>query len=173
MTAAIAQLLLGAITAALSLQLPLGTFRLPGSGLFPLALGVLLVLLSAIQLARLLLARRAAAAATVAAPAQPAAPLPPAPAQPAAPQAAAPKPKATEGAARRVVLFVGVVAASIALLQPIGYVLSSLLLMLGLLRVLEVRWRVTVPVAVLSAAGAHVLFVLWLKIPMPPGPFGF
>ena len=57
MTAAVAQLLLGAITAVLSLQLPLGTFRLPGSGLFPLALGLLLAALSAIQIARLLLAK--------------------------------------------------------------------------------------------------------------------
>jgi hypothetical protein len=39
--------------------------------------------------------------------------------------------------------------------------------------VLGVRWRVAAPVALLSAAGAHVLFVLWLKIPMPPGPLGF
>jgi hypothetical protein len=173
MTAAVAQLLLGAITAALSLQLPLGTFRLPGSGLFPLALGLLLAALSAIQISRLLLARRAAAAAMVAAPPQPSAPLPAAPAQPAAPRPAAPKPKAPEGATRRVALFVAVVAASVALLQPLGYVTSSLLLMLGLLWVLEVRWRVALPVAALSAAGAHVLFVLWLKIPMPQGPLGF
>jgi hypothetical protein len=159
MTAAVAQLLLGAITAALSLQLPLGTFRLPGSGLFPLALGLLLALLSAIQVARLLLARRAAAAAVAP--------------QPAAPQPAAAKPAEPQGATRRVALFIAVVAASIALLQPIGYVFSSLLLMLGLLRVLEVRWRVALPVAALAAAGAHVLFVLWLKIPMPPGPLGF
>jgi hypothetical protein len=158
MTAAIAQLLLGAITAVLSLQLPLGTLHLPGSGLFPLALGVLLVLLSAIQLGRLLLARRAAAAAA-----------PPA----AAPQPAAPKPAAPDGAMRRVALFMAVVAASTALLQLVGYVISSLLLMLGLLGVLGVRWRVAALVAVLSAAGAHVLFVLWLKIPMPPGPLGF
>jgi hypothetical protein len=102
MTAAIALLALGAITAALSLQLSLGTFRLPGSGLFPLALGVLLALLSTVQLARLLLARRAAAAA--------------APAQPATP----PKPAAPEGATRRVALFMAVVVASTALLQVVA-----------------------------------------------------
>jgi putative tricarboxylic transport membrane protein len=155
MTAAIAQLLLGAITAVLSLQLPLGTLRLPGSGLFPLALGVLLALLSAFQLTRLLLDRRAAATA--------------APAQPATP----PKPAPPEGATRRVALFMATVAIATALLQVVGYVISSLLLMLGLLKVLGVRWRVAVPVAALSATGAHVLFVLWLKIPMPPGPLGF
>jgi putative tricarboxylic transport membrane protein len=150
MTAAIALLALGAITAALSLQLPLGTLRLPGSGLFPLALGVLLALLAAVQLSRLVLARRAAAAA-----------------------AAPPRPAAPDGAARRVALFMAVVAASTALLQAVGYVVSSLLLMLGLLRVLGVSWRAAALIALLSAAGSHVLFVLWLKIPMPPGPLGF
>jgi hypothetical protein len=162
MTAAVAQLLLGAIAAVLSLQLPLGTFRLPGSGLFPLALGLLLAALSAIQIARLLLARRAAAAASQGAALQPATQQP-----------AAQKPAGTDGATRRVVLFVAVVAASIALLQVVGYVASSLLLMLGLLKVLGVGWRAAALIAACSAAGAHVLFVLWLKIPMPPGPLGF
>jgi hypothetical protein len=166
MTAAIAQLLLGAITAVLSLQLPLGTFRLPGSGLFPLALGLLLAALSAIQIARLMLARRAAAAAAAAA-AQAVAP------RPATQPPAAPKPPGADGATRRVVLFMAVVAASVALLQVVGYVVSSLLLMLGLLKVLGVGWRAAALIAACSAAGAHVLFVMWLKIPMPPGPLGF
>jgi hypothetical protein len=148
MTGAIAQLVLGALTAALSLQLPLGTLRLPGSGFFPLALGVLLVLLAAGQLARVLLARRTLAAA---------------PAKPAAPG----------GAARRVLLFMAVVAVTTAALQAVGYVASSFLLMLGLLKVLGVRWGVAALIAALSAAGAHLLFVQWLKIPMPPGPLGF
>jgi hypothetical protein len=164
MTAAVAQLLLGAITAVLSLQLPLGTFRLPGSGLFPLALGLLLAALSAIQIARLMLARRAATAAAAARPVAP---------QPATQQPAAPKPAQADGATRRVALFMAVVAASVALLQVVGYVVSSLLLMLGLLKVLGVGWRAAVLIAACSAAGAHVLFVMWLKIPMPPGPLGF
>jgi len=148
MTAALAQLVLGAVTAALSLQLPLGALRLPGSGFFPLALGVLLMLLSAGQLARLVLARRAAPAAPAQAP-------------------------APDGAARRVLLFMAVVAVTTTLLQAIGYAASGFLLMLGLLGVLGVRWGVAALIAALSAAGAHVLFVLWLKIPMPAGPLGF
>ena len=167
MTAAIAQLLLGAVTAILSLQLPLGTLRLPGSGLFPLALGLLLAALSAVQIARLLLARREVA------PAQPSAQQPAAAVQPAAQPPAEAKPAAADGATQRVVLFMAVVAASVALLQPLGYVISSLLLMLGLLRILGVGWRTAALIAALSAAGAHVLFVLWLRIPMPPGPLGF
>ena len=38
--------LCGGITAMLSLQMPIGTFRMAGSGLFPLCLGILLMILS-------------------------------------------------------------------------------------------------------------------------------
>jgi hypothetical protein len=147
MTAAIALLAFGALTAGLSLQLPLGTLRAPGSGFFPFALGLMLVALAAVELLRLRLAK----------------PKP-------APTAPAP---AADGAARRVVLFMAAVAVSTALLQPIGYVASSFLLMLGLLRVLGSRWSASVLVAALSAAACYVLFVLWLRIPMPAGPLGF
>lgn len=149
MTAAIALLVFGALTAGLSLQLPLGTLRAPGSGFFPLALGLMLVALAAGELLRLRLAKPKPA---------PAAPAPP---------------PAEEGTARRVVLFMVVVAVSTALLQLIGYVGSSFLLMLGLLRVLGLRWGASTLIAALSAAACYVLFVLWLRIPMPAGPFGF
>jgi hypothetical protein len=147
MTAAIALLAFGALTAGLSLQLPLGTLRAPGSGFFPFALGLMLVALAAGELLRLRLAKPKPA---------PAAPAP-----------------AADGAARRVVLFMAVVAVTTAMLQPIGYVGSSFLLMLGLLRVLGLRWGASALIAALSAAAGHVLFVLWLRIPMPAGPFGF
>ena len=147
MTAAIALLAFGALTAGLSLQLPLGTLRAPGSGFFPFALGLMLVALAAGELLRLHLARPKPA---------PAAPAP-----------------AADGAARRVVLFMAVVAVSTALLQPIGYVASSFLLMLGLLRVLGSSWSASALIAALSAAACYILFVLWLRIPMPAGPLGF
>lgn len=145
MTAAIALLAFGALTAGLSLQLPLGTLRAPGSGFFPFALGLMLVALAAAELLRLRLARPK-----------------PAPVAPAA-----------DGAARRVLLFMAVVAVTTALLQPIGYVGSSFLLMLGLLRVLGLRWGASALIAALSAAACYALFVLWLRIPMPAGPLGF
>jgi hypothetical protein len=148
MTAAITLLVFGALTAGLSLQLPLGTLRAPGSGFFPFALGLMLVALAAAELLRLRLARPKPA------------PVPPAPA-------------ANNGAARRVALFMAVVAVSTALLQPIGYVGSSFLLMLGLLRVFGLRWGASALIAALSAAASYVLFVLWLRIPMPAGPLGF
>ena len=149
MTAAISLFLFGAVTAALSLQLPLGTLRAPGSGFFPLVLGLTLIGLAAAHAVHLHLER-------------------PKPAI--APEAAS---RRLDDATRRVLLFMGVVALSTALLQPIGYVASSLLLMLGLLKVLGVRWGFSGLIAAGSALASHFLFVQWLKIPMPPGPFGF
>jgi hypothetical protein len=98
-----------------------------------------------------------------------------------APKAAPPEPSvAPEAAAqaradarRRVALFVAVMAAATALLPHVGYVASSLLLMLGLLKVLGVRWGPAVLIAVAAAIASHFLFVRWLSIPMPPGPLGF
>jgi hypothetical protein len=82
-------------------------------------------------------------------------------------------PRRLGDATRRVLLFIGVAALSTALLQPIGYVASGFLLMLGLLRVFGMRWGFAALIAVLSAVAAHVLFVRVLGIPMPAGPFGF
>lgn len=47
----------GGITAFLSLRMPLGTFRMAGSGLFPLCLGILLMVLSFLFLLNLLVAK--------------------------------------------------------------------------------------------------------------------
>jgi hypothetical protein len=145
MSAAIALFAFGAVTAALSLQLPLGTLRLPGTGFFPLVLGLLLMGLAATQGVRLHLAKA-----------------------PAAPPALPP-----EGAARRVSLFIGVVALATALLQPAGYVAATLVLMVGLLRVLGVAWETSALIAACSALASHFVFVRWLGIPMPTGPLGF
>lgn len=146
MAAAISLFLFGAITAALSLQLPLGTLRLPGSGFFPLALGLALMALAAGHGVKLHLARPKAAP-TVA---------------PAAP--------AADGAARRVVLFVAGVIAAVALLKPLGYVFTSFLLMLVLLQILGLRsWYRSASIALVSAAASWVVFVHWLKIPLPSG----
>jgi putative tricarboxylic transport membrane protein len=153
MTGAIAWFVFGAVTAALSLQYPLGTLRAPGSGFFPLVLGLMLMGLAVAHAVKLRLERRKPEI---------------------APTAAPDATSAQRGdATRRVLLFIGVVALSTALLQTIGYVASSFLLMLGLLRVLGERWRVAVLVAAASTIASHFVFVRWLSIPMPPGPLGF
>ena len=149
MGAAISLFVFGAITAALSLQLPLGAPRMPGSGFFPLVLGLALMALAAGHGVQLYLARPKVAA-------------PQAPTAPTAPEG--------DGATRRVALFVAGVIAAVALLQPLGYALSSFLLMLVLLQILGIRrWYALLSIALLSAAASYVVFVHWLKIPLPSG----
>lgn len=149
MSAAISLFVFGAITAALSLQLPLGAPRMPGSGFFPLVLGLALMALAAGHGVQLYLARAKAAALQ-------------APSAPAAPEG--------DGATRRVALFVAGVIAAVVLLKPLGYALSSFLLMLVLLQILGIRrWYTSVAIALVSAAVCYVVFVRWLSIPLPSG----
>lgn len=143
MIGAITWFVFGALTAALSLQLPMGTARMPGTGLFPLALGVGLMALAAIEGLREYRAR-------------PKAPAVPAPGE--------------AGARRRVAQFMAAVVAATVLLQPLGYVASSFLLMVMLLAVFGIRrWGLVAAIAAGSAAASWVIFVRWLHIPMPPG----
>jgi len=152
MPAAITLFLFGAATAALSFGLPLGTLRAPGSGFFPLVLGLLLMGLAASHGIRLHLARAKPAAV----------PTPPAP--PAA---------SSDGATLRVVLFMGAVALATAVLETVGYATVSFLLMLALLQILGVRkWHVSGLIALVSAGFSQVVFVHWLRIPLPSGWLG-
>jgi putative tricarboxylic transport membrane protein len=145
MAASIVWFAFGALTAALSLQLPLGSARTPGTGLFPLALGVGLMALAAGQALREYHARRAA------------------------PEPAAPAP-GEAGARGRVARFLAAVVVATALLQPLGYVASSFLLMLSLLAVFGLRRRgMAVAIAAASAAASWIIFVRVLGIPMPAG----
>jgi len=155
MTAAITLFLFGAVTAALSLQYPIGTLRAPGSGLYPLALGLLLLGLAAGQAIQLHLAQAKV------------------PAEPKAP--GAPAPESSRAAATwRVALFMGVVALATALLETLGFALVSFLMMLALLWILGLRkLRVAGPIALASAIVAEVVFVYWLRIPLPTGLIGF
>lgn len=143
MIGSIAWFAFGTLTAALSLQLPMGNARMPGTGLFPLALGLALMGLAAIEGLREYRAR-------------PKAPAVPAPGE--------------AGARRRVAQFMAAVIVATALLQPLGYVASSFLLMLALLAVFGLRrWGVVCAIAGASAAASWVIFVYWLHIPMPSG----
>lgn len=139
--------LFGGVTAALSLQMPIGTFRMAGSGLFPLCLGILLMLLSLLFLLNLLLGKKGA-------------------------------PQTGESAAipantRLVLQFLAVTAVATLCLRFLGYPAFCLVIMLLLLWVLGVRRpALLLGISVLTAAGAYLVFVWFLKIPLPKGLIG-
>ncbi len=141
-------LLGGVLTVALSLRMPIGTFRMAGSGLFPLCLGIALILLALLYLANLLLQRDAEL--------------------PSSTDAAAPA-----GATGQMLLFLGASALAALCLNFLGYPMTSFLLMMALLAILGVRQPVLlVGLPLVTAAGSYLLFVQFLRIPLPKGLLG-
>jgi len=136
------------MTALLSLRMPIGTFRMAGTGMFPLCLGILLIFLSCIFILKLLYqgkittGRRDSVA-------------------------------EVRGSPIQLILFFGTMVLVTLLFNRLGYPLSSFLLMLALLRILGVkRWRLNLPLSFITAAVCYFLFVQWLKIPLPKGLIG-
>lgn len=140
--------LFGAVTALLAMQLPLGTLRMAGAGLFPLILGVALMALSAFQLGRILLSKN----------------LPPR-------EDKAPLPR---GGSHQMLFFLVATVAATAGLATVGYAVASFFLMGALLFILGIRRPLFLVVfSLLTAAGCYLLFMRWLKIPLPKGIWGF
>ncbi len=141
--------LCGGATVVLSLQMPLGTFRMAGSGLFPLCLGIILMLLALLYVGDLLLQKKGVQA------------------HPGEAVAAAP------GGAVQMLLFFGVSALAVLCLNTLGYPFTAFLLMLLLLWILGLRRPVLlVTLPLVTAAGSYLLFVQFLKIPLPKGLIG-
>jgi len=138
--------LFGAVTCYFSLKMPIGTFRAAGSGLFPLCLGILLMGLSFAFVLRLFLKERGEK--KMRAPGSPA-------------------------LATQVLPFLGAIALATLLFDKLGYPLTSFLLLLALLKILGVKkWAWNVLLSFASAGVSYVLFVQWLKIPLPKGWIG-
>src|SRR5262245_32551559 len=67
---------------------------------------------------------------------------------------------------------VAALAAYVGLLELVGYPLCTFGLVVFMLRVVTPqRWTVALGVAALAAVGSFLLFAVWLKVPLPPGPF--
>jgi putative tricarboxylic transport membrane protein len=64
-----------------------------------------------------------------------------------------------------------VLAAYIFLLDSLGYLLCTFLLVLFMLRATDAqRWPVALSMALLTALGSYVVFAIWLSVPLPRGP---
>jgi hypothetical protein len=137
----------GGVTAALSLRMPIGTFRMPGTGMFPLILGILLMFLSCIFLLKLLYQHKKTTARRESA--------------------------AERGSPVQLILFFGTMVLATAFFNQLGYPLTSFLLLVVLLRTLGMKqWFPNILLSLISAVASYFLFVQWLKIPLPKGWIG-
>jgi hypothetical protein len=141
-------LIFGGLTTYLSLKMPIGTFRAAGPGLFPLCLGLLLMVLAVSFTLKIFLQNR----------------------QIQETKAASPTPG---GSAKPVIGFIAVIGAAAGFLEYLGYAPTAFLTVLALLQILETKkWHWNLLIALLSAAVSHFAFVWWLQIPFPQGWLG-
>jgi putative tricarboxylic transport membrane protein len=71
----------------------------------------------------------------------------------------------------KVAMLLVILAAYTFLLEPLGYPLSTFLLVLFMLRAIDTqRWPVALGMAAITSVGSYVVFAIWLSIPLPRGP---
>jgi putative tricarboxylic transport membrane protein len=140
--------LFGAVTTILSLKMPIGTFRIAGTGMFPLCLGILLMILSGAFILKIV-------------------------SQGKKEQIKKETSIESSGSPTQLILFLGTMVLATLFFNQLGYPLTSFLLMVALLRILGIkRWRQNILISVVTAVGSYFLFVKWLDIPMPKGWIG-
>jgi hypothetical protein len=140
--------LFGGLTALLSLKMPIGTFRTAGTGMFPLFLGVLLMILSGVFILKIFFQRKEEQVKKGASIESSESPI-------------------------QLILFLGAMVLATLFFNQLGYPLTSFLLMVALLRILGIkRWGQNILISVVTAVGSYFLFVKWLDIPMPKGWIG-
>jgi len=70
----------------------------------------------------------------------------------------------------QMLLFLGAILLATLLLDPLGYPLSAFGLLLALLRILGIKqWRMNLLISSVTTVVAYLVFVQWLKIPLPMG----
>jgi putative tricarboxylic transport membrane protein len=140
--------LFGAITTLLSLRMPIGTFRMAGTGMFPLFLGILLMILSGAFTLKISFQVKEE-------------------------QVKKGAPIESSASPMQLILFLGTMVLATLFFNQLGYPLTSFLLMVALLRILGIkRWGLNILISVVTAVGSFFLFVKWLDIPMPKGWIG-
>jgi putative tricarboxylic transport membrane protein len=140
--------LFGGVTVLLSLRMPIGTFRMAGTGLFPLCLGILLMMLSGMFILKSFFQGKEGQVKKGSSIESPGSPI-------------------------QLILFLGTMVLVTLFFNQLGYPLSSFLLMVALLRILGIkRWTFNIILSFVTALGSYLLFVQWLNIPMPKGWIG-
>jgi putative tricarboxylic transport membrane protein len=132
----------------MALSMPLGALRSPGPGLFPIIVGGALILTAAACLIQNLVSN-----------------VPPAPALE---DAAAPV--QTQGEVRKAWLLVAALILYVVALKPLGFPVALTLLLMAAVRIFGYRnWLGNFAMSVLMTVIAYIVFIVWLKVPLPLG----
>lgn len=157
--------LFGALTAYLSANMKIGTVNQIGTGFFPLAMGILLMILSSLYLAQAVARLRQVGREE---------PVPGALPVPAAAHSTTGFLPEISQPTLNVVGFIGAMIFFALFLPTLGYLVCVSLMLLVLLRVLGMKsWFVISAIAFISAIGSWLLFAKLLTIPLPRGLIWF
>jgi putative tricarboxylic transport membrane protein len=66
-------------------------------------------------------------------------------------------------------ILLGAIVAYTLLVQPIGFVVATLALLVLLMKRLGAHWKATLIAATLGTAITYLLFAYWLRVPLPVG----
>ncbi len=121
---------------------------IPGPGFLPFVTGLILVALSVTLLVARLLKRRDRAGSIG-------------------------KPMPRGEAFRRILIVLGALCLYVVLLEPLGFLLTTVLFMIVILRLEPRRWTFILPVAVGATVFFFVLFKVLLRVPLPAGLLGY
>ena len=59
-------------------------------------------------------------------------------------------------------------------LEPLGFLLTTFLFLLFMLRAIEPRrWISSIAISAATAVASHLVFKVWLAVQLPAGPWGF
>lgn len=136
---------LGAIAFLEAIQLPFGTLKTPQAGLWPLILGILLILFSFVHLGNTFKKTGEKEISFW----------------------------SRSGGWKRIGLVSGSLIAFAFVFERLGYLLAVFLLISFLLRIIKpIRWWLVVMVGLLSSALSYLIFAVLLSTPLPSGIFG-
>ncbi len=120
-----------------------------GTGMFPLCLGILLIILSGIFVLKIFFQGKEK-------------------------QLKKEAPIISSESPLQLIFFFGTMVLATLFFNQLGYPLTSFLLMVALLKTLGIkRWGLNILISVVTSVGSYFVFVQWLAIPMPKGWIGF
>jgi len=138
-------MIVSAVTISLSTKFPFGSFANPGPGFLPLSVGIIMFLLSLILFVQSFLRREGGEKAVL-----------------------------VKGATARVLLILASLIVYGLLLESLGFILTTFLLMgFLLLAIGSQRIVLALLISLFSAIGCYAVFQLWLEVQLPKGIFGF
>jgi putative tricarboxylic transport membrane protein len=145
-------LAVGLVYEIMALNMPRGRLSYPGPGFFPLVIGVFLIVTALGCLIQEVLPRKRGRGPA-------ASPLP-------NQDSAAPGDRNVKKTFQLTALMIGYTL----VLKPFGFLISICAFLVVAIRIFGYRrWVPTLAMAAVIAAISYVSFVLWLKVPLPPG----